>query len=1092
MVIFTDWLLSPVIPRSTCGLSMAGEDTGLEAVASPMVGYLGKVQERAASLDQCPWCCSKGLTYPLRSYRINLEESITLCTNPQCLFPLVSRPLEDVLSSLVLVEPATEDDRNKPLTLVDDKPSPSSPKRLSLEDDLSKTSSPTDGSLHTSVVDPREGPLDACETRPLEFQLNSRILGNNLDSCTDAQNISLDKADKVENASKTLHTIDSQEESSQGSERDGENHCTNTVSLDGISSLPDGDVSPPPAQTEATIEPMLSAENTVALTDYVVNSEIKDISPEEKLVPAPVEIFWRNKKNLCWLDSLLVALVNLKSLRNLKPPAEPQQSPVWRVLSTCDEANAAIQSQQQPDKDGSMKVPRQLLKTVNTTLETLRMSVFDLLQPKLQCKLGQKESPVFALPLLLKLDPWLESSFQASFRWDFRCSSCKSSTRENLVKTLPSFTNIVPDWHPLRASHLAPCNNCHQKNQRRRMVLQGASPVFVLHFVEGLPDNNIQVYNFNFKKRHYSVTAVIQYSSHQEHFVTWVHRSDGSWLEFDDLKHPHCTSHQTFPVPAQEIHIVFWEEEQRQESRACSPSSTSTETPLSTNRIHPSVKDLDNIAQELFQSSPDQSLLHPQNTSDIVDGISEQDASIMAEVDTTIGSTTLLETFEGLSHNDIVTLTLVDISEDSKKLGLNSTILGSNSTNAEKVVKIVNGEDVDEKTQDLIDISAPAPDSSTIEAVKTPANVKSQAMDLCLSQSDDNLSEPDNTADDPTYKPKFKAGKRPRETVRQNKRTKIDPANKVARALTSTPTQRKSTPAQKPTSLVSSTVPSPPSFSPTPSPIQQDQNCWSNLLERSLGHVTNAQKMNPNQSTKEIWRKSPVNLPPPPKAPSHDKVKLKPLLRTEHNLGLPLKAAEMYGGFGSKNLKPNPAPVIANKQPIEPPVKAFTSLGNNPNGSIVGLTNDVVSSRKTKSSKTPSGLSDTEALRYKLLKKLKAKKKKLAQLNEMLGEARPDSTNAFSPGSVTSSTLDDEFLSDLFSPATTVTSTRSPDSTDFLEMLANGQEASVSMEMSQSTQMQQNTGMETNDFLDEFMSQAVAERPGEMEEDPLMELGLFL
>uniref|UniRef100_A0AAV2J6G9 USP domain-containing protein n=1 Tax=Knipowitschia caucasica TaxID=637954 RepID=A0AAV2J6G9_KNICA len=580
----------------------------------------------------------------------------------------------------------------------------------------------------------------------------------------DAQNISLDKADKVENASKTLHTIDSQEESSQGSERDGENHCTNTVSLDGISSLPDGDVSPPPAQTEATIEPMLSAENTVALTDYVVNSEIKDISPEEKLVPAPVEIFWRNKKNLCWLDSLLVALVNLKSLRNLKPPAEPQQSPVWRVLSTCDEANAAIQSQQQPDKDGSMKVPRQLLKTVNTTLETLRMSVFDLLQPKLQCKLGQKESPVFALPLLLKLDPWLESSFQASFRWDFRCSSCKSSTRENLVKTLPSFTNIVPDWHPLRASHLAPCNNCHQKNQRRRMVLQGASPVFVLHFVEGLPDNNIQVYNFNFKKRHYSVTAVIQYSSHQEHFVTWVHRSDGSWLEFDDLKHPHCTSHQTFPVPAQEIHIVFWEEEQRQESRACSPSSTSTETPLSTNRIHPSVKDLDNIAQELFQSSPDQSLLHPQNTSDIVDGISEQDASIMAEVDTTIG--------------------------------------------------------------------------------------------------------------------------------------------------------------------------------------------------------------------------------------------------------------------------------------------------------------------------------------YKLLKKLKAKKKKLAQLNEMLGEARPDSTNAFSPGSVTSSTLDDEFLSDLFSPATTVTSTRSPDSTDFLEMLANGQEASVSMEMSQSTQMQQNTGMETNDFLDEFMSQAVAERPGEMEEDPLMELGV--
>lgn len=43
MVIFTDWCLFPVIPRSTCGLPMAGEDTGLEAEASPLVGYLGKV-----------------------------------------------------------------------------------------------------------------------------------------------------------------------------------------------------------------------------------------------------------------------------------------------------------------------------------------------------------------------------------------------------------------------------------------------------------------------------------------------------------------------------------------------------------------------------------------------------------------------------------------------------------------------------------------------------------------------------------------------------------------------------------------------------------------------------------------------------------------------------------------------------------------------------------------------------------------------------------------------------------------------------------------------------------------------------------------
>lgn len=49
MVIFTDWCLFPVIPRNTCGLPMDDEDTGLEAVASPMAGYLGKVSTILAS-----------------------------------------------------------------------------------------------------------------------------------------------------------------------------------------------------------------------------------------------------------------------------------------------------------------------------------------------------------------------------------------------------------------------------------------------------------------------------------------------------------------------------------------------------------------------------------------------------------------------------------------------------------------------------------------------------------------------------------------------------------------------------------------------------------------------------------------------------------------------------------------------------------------------------------------------------------------------------------------------------------------------------------------------------------------------------------
>lgn len=53
MVIFIEWPLSPVNPKSTCGLPMSGEDTGLEAIASPMVGYLGKVSTAQAFLSCC-------------------------------------------------------------------------------------------------------------------------------------------------------------------------------------------------------------------------------------------------------------------------------------------------------------------------------------------------------------------------------------------------------------------------------------------------------------------------------------------------------------------------------------------------------------------------------------------------------------------------------------------------------------------------------------------------------------------------------------------------------------------------------------------------------------------------------------------------------------------------------------------------------------------------------------------------------------------------------------------------------------------------------------------------------------------------------
>uniref|UniRef100_H3BW28 USP domain-containing protein n=1 Tax=Tetraodon nigroviridis TaxID=99883 RepID=H3BW28_TETNG len=289
---------------------------------------------------------------------------------------------------------------------------------------------------------------------------------------------------------------------------------------------------------------------------------------------------WQNSASLCWLDSMLVALVNCKSLKKSRPDVEPRQSTVWRLIREHEDVGSAVQGHRQTGSDGVARVPQAVLEKSHADLDRLRMSVFQQLQPKLHCKLGKKETPVFALPLLLAMDAWAEPLFRTLFHWEFKCTECGAATKERIWKTLPTFTDVVTDWHPLRAVHLAPCNRCSRSHQRRTMTLESVPPVFGLHFVQGLPSNDTGNYSFTFNRNHYSISTVIQYKHHLKHFVTWICHSNGSWQEYDDLKHPECRTHSRLPVPAEEMHIVFWEvEEGCKEPAGCSPSSSFSALP---------------------------------------------------------------------------------------------------------------------------------------------------------------------------------------------------------------------------------------------------------------------------------------------------------------------------------------------------------------------------------------------------------------------------------------------------------------------------------------------------------------------------------
>ncbi|XP_031194657.1 SUMO-specific isopeptidase USPL1 isoform X2 [Mastomys coucha] len=284
---------------------------------------------------------------------------------------------------------------------------------------------------------------------------------------------------------------------------------------------------------------------------------------------------WKNTQALCWLDCILSALVHLEVLRNtVLEVCSIEECVFGRLFETYHQADKLLHTHHLHGVTGEdcKKLTSEIFTEIDTCLNKVRDEIFAKLQPKLRCTLGDMESPVFALPVLLKLEPHVENLFTYSFSWNFECSHCGHQYQNRCVKSLVTFTNVVPEWHPLNAAHFGPCNSCNSKSQIRKMVLERASPILMLHFVEGLPRRDLQHYAFHFEGSLYQVTSVIQYQANN-HFITWILDADGSWLECDDLKGPCAKRHVTCEVPASETHIVIWERKSQVpvEEAACLP-----------------------------------------------------------------------------------------------------------------------------------------------------------------------------------------------------------------------------------------------------------------------------------------------------------------------------------------------------------------------------------------------------------------------------------------------------------------------------------------------------------------------------------------
>lgn len=448
----------------------------------------------------CPACRAKGKLNTLKTYQINFQESVFLCEDLQCIYPLGSESLTNLIS------PDLEDchTQNKPQ------------KRKRLETTCKNSPLPVHSKKTRSHV-----------VTGGEQSLNGKYNGK---VCGDTTSNSPENTG-YQNPARTIASLE-------------QNETLEAANMDVV-----------PTEDPATVSAsgmLLQSEGF----ELEMPSESRCLSLCQTLC-----VQWKNSQALCWLDCILSALVHLEALRNTVAEVCSREECVFgRLFGKYDQADKLGYTHHLHCVTGEdcKKLTSEILAEIESCLNEIRDEIFIKLQPKLRCTLGEMESPVFALPALLKLEPHVEKLFTYSFSWNFKCSRCGHQYQNRCLKSLVTFTNVVPEWHPLNAAHFGPCNSCNSKSQIRKMVLERASPIIMLHFVEGLPRKDLQHYAFHFEGSLYQVTSVIQYQANN-HFITWILDADGSWLECDDLKGPWAKRHVTCKVPASEIHIVVWE-----------------------------------------------------------------------------------------------------------------------------------------------------------------------------------------------------------------------------------------------------------------------------------------------------------------------------------------------------------------------------------------------------------------------------------------------------------------------------------------------------------------------------------------------------
>ncbi|XP_068786220.1 SUMO-specific isopeptidase USPL1 [Struthio camelus] len=912
--------------KTTNGLQVIGQGTGIGISTLHMVGYLGKncSPVEVTTHEHCPVCKEKGQRQALRTYRINFQESIFLCENPQCIYPLGYKPLNSIIISADSEKhqiPYT-DKKRKLCDISDSSPIDSYPKQARTNNGINVeqtiNANPAVKYCENGLYTPRP-------SLPDELQNDQQSTSSKAESL-------LQKVDIEATSSTSSYQESASKTSSAGT------------------------------QLSPNSE-LCSKASDILLKDDKVSTNNTDL-----------RLQWRNTYALCWLDCILSALVHLETLKcALTEEYTEEKCLLQRLLTKYDQATALLNTCK------SSKV-KDVLPKAESYLNEIRNGIFAHLQPLLRCKLGEKESPVFALPLLLRQDHQAEKLFLHSFSWKFECLCCGYKYQNRCRKTLTTFTNIIPEWHPLNAVHIGPCNNCNDTSQRRQMILEKVPAILMFHFVEGLPHNDLKNYSFQFEGHSYQITSVVQYQSVKKHFITWCLNPDGTWLECDDLKGPYCKRHKRFEVPPSGIFIVVWEKKTShvpEELNSQFQSKNIEDFPLNNVRSNSTVLHcgFENAVDKIFAEH------HREDSVRIPDKTQQQVAE---------DESSAHDGLENLAQDDVITLTLVEIQ------------VGSEAESLEKGQMVGNNlVEMDTLQQQESVCSPNTPHTGEVAGTSLAVNNKctlSEDRSICLPLEElnpTNITSPVPKKQDPypSYSPLAQMTDDKVNLFNTENGTGLNSELQLNKNLSPAEhiTQRSPDLKDASKTVVDSQIANSSAANNPFQPSHKDQKrgfvgSWvKKLLSKNTSFMPSSASGLKNERNYQI-----------------------PAVQKIGNVRLPIKGASNFDGFqgrGTSKMTETPKSAVPQGKNIHPlsnfrgfsqdfhlpttnrianegPTwkKSRSVLGTS--GKVVQLNSPSCNSGKVKESDTDK----TKKLRQKLLKKLNAKKKKLASLDRLAVE----------------------------------------------------------------------------------------------------------